>query len=113
MDNDDAPVPDALIEDIMDLHDDDDDEDVAINDHDASEDEDEDDHRREDGGGPSGSGSPEDAWGDSGGTSPTLVSDPRIRSGPEKMVSRMGSSSSLHYSKQKLHNGSHGTSHRW
>ncbi|KAI1789708.1 hypothetical protein LXA43DRAFT_892413 [Ganoderma leucocontextum] len=114
-DNNDAAVPDAFVEDIMDLRPDDDDEDINLDGNDASEDEDEDedeDHR-ENGGGPSGSGSPEDAVGGSGDTSPTLISDPRIRSGSEKMVSRTEPSSSLHYSKQKLHNGPHGASHRW
>lgn len=112
-DNDDAAVPDAIVDDIMDLRPDDDDEDADINDKDVSDDEDQDEDRHGNGSGPSGSGSPEDPAVSSGDTPPTQVSDPRIRSGPEKMVSRTDTSSSIHYSKQKLHNGSRGASHRW
>ena len=77
--NDDSMLILSTVEDIMDL---DPDLDVGV-DHGS----DQEDHPDEDGRVASTSGSPEDAAVGSGETSPTVVSDPRIRRQPEKTVS--------------------------
>ena len=86
-DNDDNLVITATVEDVMDLdpdHDLDDRADFDVGHSSDREEDQEEDERRASG---SASGSPEDAVAGSGETSPTVVSDPRIRRQPEKSVS--------------------------
>ena len=88
--NDDVLGAVPSVEDVMDLDLDPDlDNDDGDNDHDVGHSSDREDRREGGGRGASGSASwsPEDGGAGSGETSPTLVSDPRVRRQPEKSVS--------------------------
>ena len=103
LDNDDTVVPAATVDEVMGFDAQDDNDNGDLNGDDWHNGADDDCHRED--GGVSGSGSPDDVVSGSGQTSPTLVSDPRIRpdSVPDKLDLQLKSTSQVHYTKPKAH----------